>query len=366
MARSDKDNPAKEQALKFCVSSGVMTFLEVDVYNVVELTSAPKKITDIDVLGISLRQDGSIARTVYDCKCSGGPAFARALWLSGLMQYTGIDDGLILMGKSAERAHRLAARKLNVNVFGSNAFDNYAAATSVEYKLLKSHAGNIENWHRAYDGALNQPAIQSILAIIQQEVPLSNDPARSIRRLISRTLPFKGELNPNKPLHMFAFVEFVTSISLLLNMIVADIRNIVDLSEGEGDFLKVVRYYLWGGPEGVANLKRMYEILKTHDSTTEQETALIAWPQFVQLVRGLLESPTHVRNAVIALRELSLRQVADVDDGADMRLGRLFAAPRARQFAKRLGGYSASALRLPSEFADRMDVQIDQLVAKVG
>ena len=366
MARSDKDNPAKEQALKFCVSSGFMTFLEVDVFTAVELTSAVKKITDIDVLGIALRQDGTMSRTIYDCKSAGGPAIARALWLSGLMRYTGAQDGLILMGKPAERAHRLAARRLDVNVFGSGGFDNYAAATSAEYKLLRSYAANLENWHLFIDGASKQPAIADIMNVLQQEVPLSRDPARSLRRLISRSLPYKGDLNPNKPLHMATFIEIVTAMSLLFTMIVSDLRNIVDLDESEAEFTKVVRYYLWGGPEGVANLKKMYEILSAHDSSTEQETALIAWPQLVQLIRGLLESPTQLRNAVLALRELSLRQMADVDDVADVRLGRLFGAPRARQFAKRLGSYAVAALRLPHEFADRMGEQIDLLVAEAG
>jgi len=163
MARSDKDNPAKEQALKFCVSSGIVPFLEVDVYTAVELTSAPKKITDIDVLGVGLREDGTLSRTIYDCKSTGGPPIARALWLSGLMRYTGAKDGVILMGKPVEKAHRLAARHLDVNIFGSGGFDNYAAATSSEYKLLNSYAANIENWHRFIDGAVKQNSIGEVL-----------------------------------------------------------------------------------------------------------------------------------------------------------------------------------------------------------
>ena len=163
---------------------------------------------------------------------------------------------------------------------------------------------------------------------------------------------------------MAIFIETVAAMSLLFAMIVSDLRNIVDLDEGEAEFTKVVRYYLWGGPEGVANLNKMYEILAAHDNSTEQETALVAWPQLVQLIRGLLEAPTQMRNSVLALRELSLRQVADVDNVADIRVGRLFSAPRARQFAKRIGSYAVAALRLPHEFADRMGQQIDVLVAE--
>jgi hypothetical protein len=362
MARTDKDNPGKEQALRFCVSSGLLTFLEVDVMTSVDLTAAPKRITDLDVLGIALRSDGSVSRTIFDCKSAGGPAFARALWLSGLMQYTGASEGVMLMGKPAEPAHRLAARKLDVTIFGSGAFDGYAAATSAEYRVLNSHAGKLENWHRVYDASLKQTAIASIYQAIQEEVPLCTDPARTFRRVISRVLTYKGEMNTAKTLHVAAFIETTLAIAYLLLLIVQDLRNVVDLSDGEKEFTTALRYYLWGGPEGVANLRRMYEILSAHDSSVEQETALVSWPQLIQLVRGLLESPTQIHNCVIALRELSLRQLADPDAAADLRSGRLFLEPRARQFAKRIGAYTVNVMRLPVEFSDRMDRQIDELV----
>lgn len=364
MARSDKDNGAKEHALRFCVASHMLTFLEVGVFTDIELSNAPKIITDIDVLGISMRYDGSVARTVFDCKSAGGPAFARALWLSGLMKYVGAQDGLILMGKPVERAHRLAARKLDINMFGSGAFDNYAGATNPEYKLLRSYAADIENWHRIADGTLKQPALGAIYSSVLQEVPLSKDPARSLRRLVSMILPHKGELNPAKPLHMAAFTELVVSFSFLFSMIVNDLRNVIDLDEDERQFSTILRYYIWGGAEGVANLRKMYQLLAAHETEVEQETALLAFPSLVQLTRSLLDSPTSVRNSTIALRELSLRQLADINEASDIRVGRLFLAPRSRQFAKRLGSYVATVLKLPQEFSHRMDEQIDLLVAE--
>ncbi|WP_141395817.1 hypothetical protein [Sphingomonas spermidinifaciens] len=331
----------------------------------VDLTATPKKITDLDVLGISLREDGTVGKSIFDCKSAGGPAFARALWLSGLMRYVGAREGIIIMGKPAEPAHRLAARKLDVTIFGSGAFDSYAAATNPEYRVLQSYAGNLENWHRINDAALKQPAVAEILLAIQQEVPLCTDPARAFRRFISRLLQHKGELNPAKPLHMAAFVECVVGFSYLFLLMVQDLRLVIDLAIGEKEFSTFLRYYLWGGPEGVANLRRMYELLAAHEGTSEQGISLVLWPQLIQLVRGLLEAPTQVHNCVIALRELSLRQMANIDSASDLRAGKLFLTPRARQFAKRIGFYAAGVMKLPSEFAERMDQQIDGLVSAV-
>lgn len=366
MARTDQDNTAKQSALKYCVSSGFIPFLEVDVHTGFEFSTSPKLITDIDVLGVHIRDDGTHSRTIFDCKSTGGPAFARALWLSGLMTFVGVDEGMILMGKPAERAHKLAARKLNVRLFGSNSFERYALASDPEFGALKSYPGALENWLRLFDAFPKNPAVGGIYKIVQQEVPLTQDPARSFRRLISRVLEFKGELNPAKPLHMATFVELVTSVSMLLGMITGQLRNLVDLSDGEKEYSSVLRYYLWGGHDGVTTLRRMYELMGAANRESEAETSLVAWPQFVQVTRTLLEAPTLIRNSTIALRELSLRYMADLDYAADQRVGRLFSTPRARQFAKRIGSYTAAVAKLPPEFSERLDKQIDELVATVN
>ncbi|WP_147426029.1 hypothetical protein [Teichococcus wenyumeiae] len=362
MARTDKDVGAKSQALRFCVSSGLIPFLEVDVSSGVELSPSPKRLTDIDVLGLALRSDGTISRVLFDCKSTGGPPFARALWLSGLMAFTGGQEGFMLMGRPAERAHRLAARKLNVRIFGTDTFDSYATASSAEYKILRSYAGDIENWHRVYEGALKNPAILSIYKSVNAEIPLCSDAPKAFRRLVAQCREFKGELNPVKPLHMAAFTEIVLSISLLMNMMSADLRNIVDLEEAERDFAATLRYYLWGGHENITTLKKIHDLISATGDEVEQESALVAWPNFVQLTRVLLDSPTQIRHACFTLRELSLRYLADADKAADIRLGRQLLAPRARQFAKRIGAYTAAALKLPHDFTQELDKQIDSLV----
>jgi len=64
----------------------------------------------------------------------------------------------------------------------------------------------------------------------------------------------------------------------------------------------------------------------------------------------------------LALREISLRSLADREDLADLREGRLFLHPRARQFAKRVAAYTAMVMKLPVEFADVLGQSIDQVV----
>ncbi|MCG7352873.1 hypothetical protein M0638_21385 [Roseomonas sp. NAR14] len=364
MARTDKDVGAKAQALRFCVSAGFIPYLEVDVLSGVELSASPKRLTDIDVLGVGLRSDGTVGRTLFDCKSVGGPAFARALWLSGLLTFTGGDEGFMLMGKPVERAHRLAARKLKVRIFGADAFDGYASAASAEYKILKSYAGDIENWHRVRETALKNPAILEIFDGINYEVPLCADAPKAFRRLIASCRKNKGELNPAKPLHMATFAEIVLAVSILVAVMIGDLRNIIELADNEKEFSTALRYYVWGGHENIELLKRMHDLIAANGSPLEQESSLIAWPLFVQLVRGMLESPTQVRNACFPLRDISLRYLADTNEAADLRVGRLFLAPRARQFAKRVSSYVAAVLKLPNEFAERLGQDIDDLVMK--
>lgn len=362
MARSDKDNLQKERALRFAVATNQVAFLEVDIFTPVDLSEAPKKITDIDVLAVRFESSGKLSRTVFDCKSVGGPTIARALWLSGLLGYTGCDQGFMLIGKDAERAHRLAARKLNVNVYSPTSFEDFAKAINPAFRIFPSYVAEIENWHSRNDHWKKNPALSSIDEIIRNEIPLSRDAARTLRKVISQIRPLKGELNPKKDPHYALFVEIVFAVAFLIEQIVKDLRNIIDLADDEKTFKSTLKYYIWGGPEGVRTLQRMYEVLSNARDDVEQESELISWNDLVQLIRQLLEAPDAVAEVVITLRELGLRVLAKQDDDADNYLGARLTGARNRQFLKRLALYTVKVLRLPEDFLEKIEQNVDELV----
>jgi hypothetical protein len=370
MARGDFDTEHKADALRYCVVLGAVPFLDVDVASAIDLTSDEKVLTDIDVLGLQLNEDGSTRRLLFDCKGerpsskgSGPSPMSRSFWLAGLMAYVRADEGFVILRRRAEKAHRLSAQTLNVRLFDKPSFNAYAAATNPEYHLLSSYATNTEAWYRLVEGVnASGDRHRGLWRQLSSEVPLARDGPKWFRRVLAAVREHRGELDPSKPLHMALFTEAVLATSVLLATMISQLRNIVELSDDHSEFTSVLRYYLWGGRDGYTMLQRMNELSGRAAELADFENKVVAWPHLVQLTRGLLEAPTSVRACCLPLRELSLRFVADMVPASDARLGGLFAHPRARQFAHRIAAYLTDATRLPQDFPKRLGSEIDELV----
>jgi hypothetical protein len=369
MARGDFDTEHKADALRYCVVLGAVPYLDVDVASAIDLTSDEKKLTDIDVLGVQLQEDGSTRRLLSDCKGekplskgSGGVSpISRSFWLAGLMTYVHAHEGFVILRRRAEKAHRLSAQTLNVRLFDKPSFSAYAAATNPEFHLVSSYAANTDAWYRLMEGVTaSGDRHRGLWRQLSSEVPLARDSPRRFRRILAVVREHRGELDPSKPLHMALFTEAVLAASLLLSTMISQLRNIVELSDDHSEFSSVLRYYLWGGRDGYTMLQRMNELSGRAAELADFENKVVAWPHLVP--RGLLEAPTSVRACCMPLRELSLRFVADIMPAADARLGGLFAHPRARQFANRVAAYLTEATRLPQDFPKRLSDEIDGLV----
>jgi len=367
MSKGDKDNPQKAQALRFCVASGLLPYLEVKVGSAVDVTATERLITDLDVLGLQLEQSGALQRTIFDCKSNGPSPINRAFWLAGLMRYVDASQGVVILGKPAEKAHRLTARTLNVHVFDTQTFGDYAAATDPSFAIVSTYSSELSAWHdlRA-QVETSHASIRAVYAYLTSEIPLTRDPARRLRRLLSLVREHRGEFDPSRPLHIAVVAEIALAVALLMVPIMGNLRHIVDLSDGAEEFGEVLRYYIWGGREGVATVQRMQELRGEGISLGDFETGLLAWPQLMQLTRLLLEAPTSVRDTCAPLRELVFRQTEAVDNKKDDHLTALLAGRRTRQFANRIINYTVLATKLPREFADKLSSDLDHLAQRIA
>ena len=125
MGKLDKDIHQKESAIRFCVLTGSLPFLEVNVENRRELSDSATIITDIDVLGVSIDASGTNRRIIFDCKTLGKTSpINRAFWAAGLMKYALCDEAFVILRKKASEAHRLSAKDINVHLYNENQFSN--------------------------------------------------------------------------------------------------------------------------------------------------------------------------------------------------------------------------------------------------
>lgn len=362
MSKADLDNPQKSQALRFCVATGLVPYLEVKVGSAVDVTASERLITDLDVLGLNLDRNGSFDRTIFDCKSNGPSPVNRAFWLAGMMQYVGASEGIVILGRQAEKAHRLTARRLNVHIFDSATFSDYAAATDPSFAIISTYSSDITAWHNLRDLiGKGHPSLQTLYNYLSTEVPLSRDPARRLRRLLALVREHRGELDPAKPFHMALVAEIALGVAVLLVPIMGQLRHVIDLSDDVDAFGEVLRYYIWGGREGVATVERMQELRGEAVKLGDFENGLLAWPQLVQLVRLLLEAPTALHDVCMPLRELVFRQVVAPDAQKDLAVASLLNRKRAKQFAIRIIGYTIAATKLPKEFGDKLVADLDRL-----
>lgn len=363
MAREDKDGIQKIDALRYLVATGAVPWLEVPVPSAVDLGSQEKLLTDVDVLGLHLRADGTVTRVIVDCKTRKMPPIERVFWLAGLKSYLRADEGVAILTRKAEKAHRLSAKTVGVRLFDHKSFLEYATAASPAIERLTSYACDGEAWHRLREGVPKVPSVQQLLRRAMAEVPLNGDVPKKFRRLIAAVREARGELDPAKDVHMAVFTEAVLAATVLLVSLTGELRNLYDLTEPPECLVSVLRYYIWGGPEGVAMFQRMAD--SDGRSFEDAETAVLSWPQFCELIRGMLDEPTAVHNCCMPLREMSLRYVADKVDGSERRLAKLLLRPRARQYIRRIAAYVAHVGKLPSDFAKRLDADIDTLIAHI-
>lgn len=362
MSKTDKDNPQKGLALRFCVASGAVPYLEVPVSSALDFTPTERLLTDIDVLGVRFGTNGDPYRSIFDCKSNGPSPINRAFWLAGLMRYVDASDGFVILGRRTEKAHRLSARKLDVHIFDSSAFSDYAAATDPSFPLISTYSTELDAWHELTTQiAAGHPSIRALYGHLLANAPLGRDPARRLRRILAVAREHRGELDPSKPYHRAIVAELALAIAMLLVPIMGQLRNVIDLRDNLSDFSTALRYFIWGGREGVATLQRMQELRGEAVTLDDFENGLLAWPNLIQLTRLLLEAPTIVREATMPLRELVFRQISTVDAAKDRHVSTLLHSKRAKQFAVRIVGYTIAASKLPREFADRLVSDLDAL-----
>lgn len=364
MGKFDKDLHQKESAIRFCLITGHLPFLEVNVENKKELSDTTTIITDIDALGICMDPSGGKRRVMFDCKTLGKTSpINRAFWASGIMQYTYCNEAFVILRKRASEAHRFSAKHINVHLFDEKQFTNYSESYSLDFGRDYSYATNIDNWIAHEKIYAKGSKFEKFGQFLNSETPLETDVARGLKRLLAGLKKGKGEFNPNKAAHLAIFSHTVMTFSFLMAQIVHDLKTIIDFDATKEEFEKVLRYYIWGGREAFTKNQQMMRLFSQSNSLfSKDEPALDAWDAFIELSRKLLDSPSDVFKSCFAMREMSIRNVAKKDGTKDLYLAETIRkSKRTRQFLMGQAKYLVKAVRLPAEFEKKLSDTFDEL-----
>jgi hypothetical protein len=364
MGKLDKDIYQKEYAIRFCVLSGHIPFLEVNVENQRELSDTSTVITDIDVLGVFIDASGSRRRVIFDCKTLGKSSpINRAFWAAGLMKYALCNEAFVILRKKASEAHRLSAKHINVHLFNEKQFANYAEAYSLDFKVDYCYSTNIDNWISHDEIYLKTDNFKKFGHFLNSEIPLETDATRGLKRLLAALQKGKGEFNPEKPAHLAIFHHALMIFIFLMSQIVHDLKNVIDFDANKNDFEKLLKYYIWGGKESFLQRQKMAKLFadSNHDPSMI-EPSLQEWDTFVELTRKLLDSPSEVAKCCFPMREISFRNIVAPVKDKDLFLAKTIKSNnRIRQFITSQARYLVKAVKLPHEFETELSAQFDEL-----
>jgi len=356
MAKLDKDIVQKEKAIRYCISNGVLPFLEVVVDNSREISDVKTVITDLDVLGIEVSRRGVTRKILFDCKTVAKmSAINRAFWAAGVMAYTGCEESYVILTKKASEAHRVSARSLNVHLFQEQDFHSYAQSANINYLDALSYSSNISNWHSFYSIFEKNKNISSLGEYINTKLPLEKDNAKSLRELLGVIRLNKGEFDPAKPEHMAIYCSIILGFMLVMAPICTQISDIYNQEMSQREFEKILRYYIWGGRESYIQRRELKNAVLDATGSEKGELELPGWDGFIKVSRTFLDAPSELRKALIPCREVSLRCISPKDDEVDKQLHiKIKKSNRINQFIIASSTYLYKATGMPKDFHDNI------------
>jgi hypothetical protein len=349
MAATDKDRSLKRQALIFCISQGLVPYMEVPVAEPSQLGKSILLTTDLDVLGLGFDWSGRTKRTLFDCKSSKESPINRGLWAAGLMSHLNLDDSYVIVRRAAAPTHRLNADRQSVYLFDAASFERFSKFYSPLQLGAASYLADFARHEEISRFYGEKSPLFDLYAELVHKAPLQMDSAVGLRRLISKVSNSKGELDPNKRAHLYLICEAIAAMSLYLFDFLSRIVRLVGADFKEDDFEQLARLMIWGGAESYELKTRMRQLVLPYDKQHDLE--LPAWKEFVRLASTLLVAVSQISSLPLTMRNLAFRIAGEVKEESEEFTRTSLSQPRSRQMIFAINRYLVAATGIPRDFA---------------
>lgn len=265
------------------------------------------ELTDIDVLGVSLRSDFTERLVLADCKFGGGTkdvrssAISRTFWLCGVMKFYGADEGIAVLKKSIESDHKHVSRRLGVTLLEASQVGDLKRRMSVA-DAVETAPQFSESWQIARASLDNGWKSADFLLFRDFRYWLLA-PAKGTKDLIGALIEAANRLPKKRPCASW-FCDVITLLSLSLARLAVEMKH-SDLSlsnkkEMEGALLSA----LYGGQDNyhfrvsvLTEFRRQLTVLKDNfhvnipvPEVSEQLIRLPAWDEFIELFARILNA----------------------------------------------------------------------------
>ena len=345
----NKDALQKQKAIRFCVASGTIPYMEVLVRYVADVAEVEADITDIDVLGLRPPSVQLSSRILFDCKTLNKvSAISRALWAAGLMKLTHADEAYVILNRAAPEGHRLASNEFGVRLTSELLFDNLGKNLSPTYAEGFTYLDSLDAWSLISSLGKSQVGMQPMLQFLLHTAPLELDSTKGLRGLIQVLKHTEGEFDVTKPEHKVIWGLLVCEAMRFLAEITVQFNHIFDPGMKRETFELLLRNFVWGGKEAYLVRQKLHQFIRAGRAETEVANfELPGWDRFVELMRGMLDAPHLVGSAVLPLKDRAFAEVCSPRVHANERIKReIEANARARQFAIQTNRYLGSLSKL--------------------
>jgi len=364
-----KDTAQKLKAVRYCVSTGLVPFMEVRIRYAFEGAKTPSDITDLDVLGIRPAGITRPQRSLFDCKTQAKmSAINRALWAQGAKSLAGCEEAFVILSRAAPEPHRLAADSLGVRLFHEPLFDEYAASTSPDYKIEQSYLCDAKRWEDLKSISKRFPRLDRFGEFLLLEAPTQGRGTVALRGLMSSLRRARGELDPDNPFHRALFGLALSQLLLSCAELVMRFHTAFDKSLTKAEFEECLRYFIWDGRDNYEVRRKLSDALRANRGDDAGDAfELPGWDAFIEMFRSYLDAPLMVGTTALPCKELAFRGMGAIDTNSDSRLAkRLAANGRVRQFIQFGATYLANAVQLPREFPDGLLESVKTALSKSG
>lgn len=330
-----KDLSQKQKAVRFCVATGMIPYMEVVVRYVADVADAQSDISDVDVLGLRATGLQPQKKVIFDCKTQNKvSAINRALWATGLLKLIGGSEGYVILNKPAPEGHRLAANSLGIRVTSEKLFDEFGKSTSPSYFEGSTYLDNLAAWEWIHGISKANANLEELVSFLLNDAPLSKDATAGFRNLISRMRRAEGELDAGKSPHLTLWGLMLCETLRFLSEICTEFQHIFDPAMEKSKFESLLRNFIWGGKESYLIRNKLHSALRSNKSEEEAGTfELPGWPRFIEMTRGFLDAPHLISSSILPLKDLSFRLLCEPSELADKRIKiELTANSRVRQF----------------------------------
>lgn len=337
-----KDLAQKQKAVRFCVATGMIPYMEVVVRYIADVADVQSDISDVDVLGVQPVGLQTQRKVIFDCKTQNKvSAINRALWAAGLLNLIDASEGYVILNKAAPEGHRLAANQLNIRLTSEKLFDEFGKSASPAYFEGSTYLDNLNAWETIYGIPRVNKAFEELLNYLLNEAPLQKDSISGFRSLISKLRSASGELDAGKPAHLTLWGLIICEALRFLSDICSKFHNIFDPSMEKEKFESLLRHFIWGGRESFNMRLRLHSTIKANKNESDSGTLEFpGWQRFVEMIRAFLDSPHLISSGALPIKDLSFKFLCEPIEFADKRIQyELTLNPRARQFSLLLNSY---------------------------